>query len=153
MKFLIGKPQEDQNFSLVYQSYYFDTEPRATGDYDRSILINYLELELDEMGRTICIGGYQPLTKYEETDEAPTNYQAQSLVVVLGEPAVPGVLHRLNKDAMWPIYINKKKGWVCLGNPKTDDKQLIEFAPGCVATIEGQELIALWLHPKKLPEF
>jgi hypothetical protein len=31
-------------------------------------------------------------------------------------------------------------------------KELVEFAPDCVATMEGQELVAVWLHPQSLPE-
>jgi len=50
------------------------------------------------------------------------------------------------------VRVNKKMGWVCIGTPGTHNKNMVEFAPGCVATMNGQELIALWLHPTNLPD-
>lgn len=153
MKFLILEPQEDRNFSLVYRAedYSFDVEP-LDGTGDTSIMINELQLEIDHEGKVIYVWGYCPLIKYEETNEMPKNYKSNSLVALLDKPPVPGISYRLNEDRRWPIYINKKKGWVCLGNPETKDKQLIEFVPNCIATMNGQELIAVWLHPEKLPD-
>ncbi len=153
MKFLIQEPQEDQNFSLVYrdEDYAFDREPHD-GTGFTSIMINDLQLEIDEEGKIIYVWGLCPLILHEETNEVPSEYKACSLVALLNRPPVPGISYRLNEDERWPIYINKKKGWVCLGNPETKNKQLIEFAPNCVATMDGQELIAVWLHPEKLPE-
>lgn len=154
MKFLIQEPQSDQHFSLVYrpEDYSFDIEP-LDGSGGTSIMINDLQLEIDHEGKILYVWGLCPLIKYQETDEVPHKYKAQSLVAVLNKPPVPGISYRLNEDKRWPIYINKKKGWVCLGNPKTKDKKLIEFAPNCVATMDGQELTAVWLHPKELPDF
>ncbi len=88
------------------------------------------------------------MIEYKETDEVPQKYTARSLVALLDKPIVPGISYRLNENSRWPIYVNKKKGWVCLGAPKIQGKELIEFAPDCVATMDGQELIAVWLHPK-----
>jgi hypothetical protein len=101
----------------------------------------------------VYVWGLCPLIEYEETDEAPHEYKANSLVALLDKPPVLGISYRLNENGRWPIYINKKKGWVCIGNPKIRGKQLIEFAPSCVASMDGQELIAVWLHPRDLPSF
>lgn len=154
MKFLIGEPQENQNFFLVYRTedYSFDIEP-LDGSGDTSIMINDLQLEIDYEGKIMYVWGLCPLIGYQETDEAPKRYNAHSLIALLDNPPIPGISYRLNENNRWPIYINKKKGWVCVGNPKIKDKQLIEFAPNCVATMDGQELIAVWLHPKELPDF
>lgn len=152
MKFLIQEPQEDQNFSLVYrpEDYSFDVEP-LDGTGDTSIMINDLQLEIDDEGKIMYVWGLCPLIKYEETDEFPFKYKTASLVALLGKLPVPGISYRLNEGQRWPIYVNKEKGWVCLGDPNTKGEQLIEFAPNCVATMDGQELIAVWLHPEKLP--
>jgi len=152
MKFLIQDPQEDQNFSLVYRAedYSFDVEP-LDGTGEASIMINELQLEIDYEGRIIYVWGLCPLIKYKETTEFPYGYKTASLVVVLDKPHVLGMSYRLNEDQRWPIYINKKKGWVCLGNPTIKAMHLIEFAPNGVATMNQQELIAVWLHPKQLP--
>ena len=153
MKFLIQDPQKDQNFSLVYrpEDYSFDVEP-FDGTGDTSIMINDLQMEIDHEGKIMYVWGLCPLIKYEETGEFPCKYKSASLVAVLDKPLIPGISFRLNKDRRWPIYINRKKGWVCIGDPKIKDKQLIEFAPNCVAAMDGQEFIAVWLHPKKLPD-
>lgn len=66
-----------------------------------------------------------PLIKYEETDEFPSEYKTVCLVALLDKSPVLGISYRLNEDCRWPIYINKKKGWVCLGNPETEAKQLV----------------------------
>lgn len=152
MKFLIKEHQEDQNFSLVYRAedYSFDVEP-LDGSGDTSIMINDLQLEIDHEGKIIYVWGFCPLIKYEETSETPESYKSNSLVALLDEPPVPGISYRLNEKERWPIYINRKKGWVCIGNPKINGKQMIEFAPNCVATLEDQEITAIWLKPKDLP--
>lgn len=154
MKFLIQESQNKQNFSLVYRSedYSFDVEP-LEGSGFTSILINDLQLEVDEEGKIIYVWGLCPLIKCKETEEFPQEYKANSLIALLDKATIPGISHRLNKDGRWPIYINKKKGWVCIGNPKVQNKQLIEFLPRCIAVMVGQEIVAIWLRPKELPKF
>ena len=78
--------------------------------------------------------------EYDETNEFPKNYKSLSLIALLDKSPVPGISYRINKEKRWPIYINKKMGWVCIGNPKTEGKQLIEFAPNCVATLENHDI-------------
>lgn len=152
MKFLIEKSQKKQNFSLIYRNndHSFDIEPH-TGSGFTSIMINDLQLEIDEDGKICCVWGFCPLIIYEETNEIPQNYQSNDLVVILEKTPTAGVSQRLNEDRRWPIYINKKKGWVCIGDPEAKSKQMVEFAPGCVAAMIGQNLFAIWLHPENLP--
>jgi hypothetical protein len=151
MKFLFQKSRIDQHFLLVYRSedYSFDVEPLNERGIS-SIMINELQLEIDDDARIIYVWGYCPLIKYDEIDAFPQMYHSGSLIALLDSPPVPGISYRLNEDKRWSVYINKKKGWVCIGDPKMDDKQLIEFAPDCIATMDGLEIIAVWLHPKEL---
>lgn len=154
MKFLTHEPLKNQNFSLIYREneYSFDIDPfdvkqfEGIGGY--SILIDFLQLEIEDNGTVIYVWGYCPLIIYEETNNFPQGYEAKSLIAQLLEPPISGISYRLNEDKPWPIFINKKMGWVCLGNPKTENMQLVEFAPSCVATLDEQELVAVWLHPK-----
>ena len=150
MKFFIQERTKKQNTSLLYGDYWFYMEP-----YDKygftSILVNDIELNVNDEGRITDVCGYCPLIEYKETNEFPEDYKNYSLIVILDNLPVPGASVRLTDVKGWPMYINKKKGWVCIGNPDTENKQLIEFVPHCVATMEGQELIAVWLHPQKLP--
>jgi len=152
MKFLILDPQKDQNFSLVYRAedYSFDVEP-LNGTGDTSIMINDLQLEIDHDGKIMYVWGLCPLIKYVEINEFPIKYKIGSLIALLDKPPVPGISYRLNEER-WMVYVNKKKRWICLGNPEITDKQLVEFAPGCIAAMNGQELVAIWLHPEKFPD-
>ena len=152
MKFLIENSQKKQNFYLVYRKddYAFDIEPHLGSGFT-SIMINDLQLEIDDEGRVGYVWGFCPLTIHEETNEIPLQYQTQNLIAILDKAPIPGVSQRLNENDRWPIYINKKKGWICIGNPETKDKQMIEFAPDCIAAMVGQKLTAIWLHPKNLP--
>ncbi|MGC1877911.1 MAG: hypothetical protein WA347_05260 [Rhabdochlamydiaceae bacterium] len=151
MKFLIQKSEITQKFSLVYreEDYSFDIEPHDESGFT-SIMVNDLQLEIDDEGKIIYVWGLCPLIKYEETNETPENYESNSLVALLGKPPIPGISYRLNEKERWPIYINKKKGWVCVGNPKINGKQMIEFVPNCIATLQDQEITAIWLKPKDL---
>ena len=154
MKFSIQESQKNQNFSLVYreEDYSFDIEPHDDTGFT-SILINDLQLEVNNNGKIIYVWGLCPLIEYKETNETPKDYRKNSLVASLNKPLTPGVSHRLNKNERWPIYINKKKGWVCIGNPKTEGKQMIEFLPNCIAALNQEELTAIWLQPINLPKF
>jgi hypothetical protein len=152
MKFLVQKSQTDQNFSLVYrkEDYSFDIEPHDNSGFT-SIMINDLQLEIDEEGKIIYVWGLCPIIKYKETNEIPKNHKQGSLIALLDKPPTPGISYKLNEKERWPIYVNKKERRVCIGDPKIENKQLIEFAPGCIATIDDQMLVAVWLHPKNLP--
>jgi hypothetical protein len=152
MKFLIQKSKITPTFSLVYreEDYSFDIEPHDGSGFT-SIMINDLQLEIDDEGKIIYVWGLCPLIKYEETNETPKSYEPNSLVALLDKPPIPGISYRLNEKERWPIYINKKKGWVCIGNPEINGKQMIEFIPNCIATLENQEITAIWLKPKNLP--
>ena len=151
MKFLIQKNKTIQRFTLVYreEDFSFDIEPHDGSGFT-SIMINDLQLEIDDEGKVIYVWGLCPLIKYEETNEIPKNYESTGLVALLDKPPIPGISYRLNEKERWPIYINKKKGWVCIGNPKINGKQMIEFVPNCVAALEDQEITAIWLKPKVL---
>lgn len=153
MKFLVQEPQKNQNFSLVYRpdDYSFDIEP-LEGTGDASIMINDLQLEIDHRGQVMYVWGLCPLLHYKKTKEFPLSYKSGSLLALLDTPPILGISYRLNEGQRWLFYINNEMGWVCLGTPETKNKQLIEFAPNCIATMDGQELIAVWLHPEKLPD-
>ncbi len=151
MKFLTQKSETTPNFSLVYreEDYSFDIEPHDGSGFT-SIMINDLLLEIDDEGKIIYVWGLCPLIEYEETNGIPKNYESNSLVALLDKPPIPGISYRINEKERWLIYINKKKGWVCIGNPKVLGEQSIEFVPNCVAVLDKQEIVSIWLKPKNL---
>ena len=149
MKFLVQKKDISKEFSLVYRSqeYSVDTEP-SPGCGNTSILINDLQLEVDEDGEIIYVWGYNPLIQFQEIKEVPLQYRSKRIIVDVGKELIPGISHRLNEDTRWPVYINKKDNWICIGDPKVDDKDMVEFVPNCIAALKGEELKAVWLHPQ-----
>ncbi|MDB6081214.1 MAG: hypothetical protein JWO53_486 [Chlamydiia bacterium] len=151
MKFFVQSSIKEKNFSLIYreEEFSFDIDQPQQNGFT-SILINDLQLEIDDMGEILYVWGLCPLISYQEIEEIPQNYVAGSLVVLLEHTPIPGISYKLNKDSRWSIYINKKMGWVCIGNPHSKSEYMVEFAPQCVASIEAGELIALWIHPQKL---
>lgn len=153
MKFSLEECHDGQDFDLVYrdEEYSFDIDPYENEGFT-SILVNDLQLEINDQGEVLYVWGYCPLINYEETTAFPKKIQKKSLFAILVPPPIPGVSYKLNENERWNIYINKKKGWICLGNPKTKNVQMVEFSPHCVATLENQEIIAIWLHPFALPE-
>lgn len=154
MKFLVQKKSKtDLKYSLVYreEDYSFDIEPLICNGYT-SIMINDLQLEIDDEGKIVYVWGLCPLIKYQETDMVPKNYESANLVALLNKSPIPGISYRLNENERWPIYINKQKGWVCIGNPDSIGEKNIEFLHDCIAVLEKQEIVAIWLKPQKLPQ-
>lgn len=153
MKFLLLDKPNEWDFSLVYRAdeYSFDVEPYLGWSFT-SLLVNTVQLEIDHEGRIGYVWGYCPLVTHTLTKEFPKCSQPHSLIAMLERPPVPGSGQRINQDEDWPIHINKKKGWVCIGDAKVCNKELIEFAPNCVASLVNRELKGLWLKPRELPD-
>lgn len=55
-----------------------------------------------------------------------------------------------NYDDEFPILINSKSGWVCIGDPNKK-VEAVEFLKNCIAVIDNGVFISLWLKPDKLP--
>ena len=154
MKFLVKNNEIPQAFSLVYREEEYSFKTELHDDIGiTSIMVNDLQLEIDDEGKIIYVWGFCPLIKYEETNETPKNFESNSLVALLDKLPIPGISYRLNENDRWPIYINKMKGWVCIGNPKVFGDQRIEFVSDCVAVLDKLEMITIWLKPKCLPKF
>ncbi len=153
IKFITQNNQKEKKSFLIYREddYWFDTEPYLDG-YSSSVGIDRLELLSDyEEGKIVYVGGCLPLIMYEDTERYPQNYQTKSLIPILDDP-IPGICYGIKGSEKWPIHINKKKGWVCIGDHLTNGEQSIEFAPNCVAILVNQEIVALWLRPENLPK-
>lgn len=149
MKFIVRERKNPEYKNLIYREdeYSFDSRPRPDYGYT-SILVNELQIEIDSSGRLCYVWGYCPLINYDETDNYPVDCSSCSVVAILGKKPIAGISQSVNENERWPVFINKKLGWVCLGNPHVKDKRMIEFAPNCVVALDGQELVALWLHPE-----
>jgi hypothetical protein len=154
MKFLVKEKRKEKCFSLVYEEKgrSFNIAPFQKNIGFTSLSINCLQLEIDYDKRIVYVWGYEPLMKYEEINKFPESYEHKDLIALTDRKLIPGVSIGLDKNKEWPTYINKKMGWVCVGDPTIEDRRLIGFAPDCVAALDkDSEMVAIWLHPKKLP--
>ncbi len=152
MRFCIDTRYKILKSCLLYRTdeHSFDVEGYETGY--ASLLINDLQLEIDDEGRVLFVWGLCPLVNCKKTKGLPKNYQSHCLFVLLDDPIVPGVGYQLNSDERWPVYINQNHGWICIGRPDTFNITMVEFASNCVASIEEDKLVAIWLSPKYISQ-
>jgi hypothetical protein len=137
----------------VPSDYAFRFEPdQGVGEYS-SIQINSLQLAVDERGVLLYAYGYCPIIRYQETELLPPKPdRAASLVAQTEKEFVPGIAVGLGGPASWPVRVNKRSGWVCLGEPSTDETlTAVEFATGLIAVVRGSQLVCVWLRPVALP--
>jgi Immunity protein 26 len=156
MRFSTGEYILDPVFYLMYREdgEEFDTEPFEREMGGTAILINDIEFEVNTEGRITVLCGYCPLTSAGKTKNFPKKYKRSALYVSFEGDDGSADSRILTKKGQWPVHINEKKGWVCLGNPELKGLQLIEFGPDCIASLKGEDLVAIWLQPqfiKKIP--
>lgn len=152
---ILNRSPEHLDSDLVYleHEYSFDTEDYPEPKYGcASVCINTLQVRIDDEGVLFYVWGYCPLTLFCPTFSYPVNYRVSMLTTCRDGDIIPGVSYGVNWDNEWPVYINKKEGWVCIGDPETEGRELVLFAPSAVASLVDGEMVALWLHPKELPQ-
>ena len=113
-----------------------------------SILINDLQLEIDQSGLIEHAWGLCPYTRWEPTMLLPPEGLKGQLVVDIGKEILPGCSYELANG--WPVYVNREKGWVCIGDISSKGEKAIEFARDSIAVFESDTLKAIWLRPKEL---
>ena len=92
-----------------------DVSPRPLSGI-ASILVNYLQLEIDEEGTVLYAWGvFNHPTTWLDTVSYPSNTARGTLLANVPRPIVPGVSRRLNEEGVWQAFINRKEGWICLG--------------------------------------
>jgi hypothetical protein len=156
MRFVVEAPAEVGETALVYRAadYAFATEPRPAGA-DTSILVNDVELMVDgNTNQVLYLTGYCPYQSWQATDLVAPRAPRGALFV-RGVDLPPGISTRLSpREVRWATRVNAATGWVCISSPDAEssiERDGVEFAPGCVAVIHEERLLALWLHPRELP--
>lgn len=142
----------NQGVQLVYQrgEYAFDTEGPRPPKSRASISVNEVQLEYGDDKIVRCVAGYCPYQTWKYTSFSPPDYFSAALVVLSPQVLAAGAAVGINdQNSRWPVYINSE-GWVCLGEPSERGEQAVEFAPGSVAVLRGDTLVALWLLPAML---
>jgi len=119
-------------------------------EIDFELILNKLSMSVVD-NRIIQLWGFCGLDK-----SMKSNYQVPE-----HRKGILGVEHDLkygfayginsDDDYEYPVYVNTKTGWVCIGNPERKDNA-VEFINNCVAVIDdNNDFVSLWLKPEKLP--
>ncbi len=112
-----------------------------------SVTVNEVELHLAGDGRICCVSGYCPREGWLRTRFSPPASEWADLLVDPPHPIPVGAAMTVNAiDDRWPAHHNLF-GWVCIGDPSVRGDRAAEFAPGCIAVLDGVSLRSLWLHP------
>lgn len=136
---------------LLYSpdEYSFHTEARTDGI--SSLVINTLQLELDAGGTVLYVWGYCPHTAWRPTTAIPPTAEP-GVLVATGFEVLPGASVGLTEPDDWPVTVNARLGWVCVGQAETQENRVtVAFAPGAVAVLHESHLVAIWLRPEALP--
>jgi hypothetical protein len=125
----------------------FDVRPRPASD--ASVCVNDLELWIDA-DHVLYLTGYCPRQGWRPRPLHPPRAVRAGLQI-LDVELKPGIPLPINsREDRWPVHVNGAVGWVCIGDPDVKG-EAVEFAEGCVAVLDGERLVALWLHPLHLP--
>jgi hypothetical protein len=146
MNFLIDFNKKNMEKVLTYlpDEFSFDMEP-AIYEINCYVLLNKIDLAIDENNCIVHLSGFCPYTAWVKTHLKVPNYRKGTLEVK--NQLEPGFSYRIN-DYEWPVYINDRDEWICIGNPEKKG-EAVEFLSGCVAVIYQEKLESLWLDPKK----
>lgn len=138
-----GKPVSGR---LVYRrtDRSFDVEPRPERGV-AALLVNDVQIEIDEDGRVVYVWGLCPHESWKAATLGTPAAKPGRLQYVGGQ-VVPGVSKRVNTDERWVVGHDASSRWLCIGDESAQG-ETIAFAPGAVAVLDGDDLVALWLRP------
>jgi hypothetical protein len=138
-----GKPVSGR---LVYRrsEHSLDVEPKPARGVT-SLLVNDIQIEVDEDGRLVFVWGLCPQESWTTAKVQPPEASTGRLLFV-GGTIVPGVSKRLNAGKRWTVFHDPTTRWLCVGE-QSGEGELVAFAPGAVAKLNGGEMTALWLQP------
>lgn len=150
MKFLVEYTGETENRLLKYvtEDCSFNSEP-SVQEINFDLALNKLNLTVADENKVVQVWGFCGYGEWLKADSNVPQYRKGILKVV--DDLEPGFSYGVNNDD-WPVYVNEKTGWVCVGNPEKLG-QAVEFMSNCVAVVDNSnELLSLWLKPQSLPQ-
>ena len=156
MKFII-RDIKIQNYDsavglqYLFNDYSFCSIKKPSDTKDFVITINELQLELGVDTTIIEVWGFCHFREWKKSNiEVPLYIRGQLSVIIDFNP-MPGCGYAVNNNKQrWPVWVNVKSGWICIGDPSIR-KYAVEFIDNCIAVIKEYELVALWLKPQTLP--
>lgn len=151
VKFTVLPKMAGLDIELLYlwdqYSFFCKDHPKGPGV---SINVNEVEMWLNEGGQILYVDGFCPYQEWKETCRNVPPFVRAGLAVTNPTPChIPrGIAIAMNDRVNpWSVSINPE-GWVCIGDTAASGDTAIEFARDCVAVLEEQNLLALWLRPR-----
>src|SRR5260370_36844878 len=147
-KLVVSSSGEITNGTLIYVpgDLAFNVTPLPANAHG-TLLFSMLELRVDLTDyHIVYVWGYAPYLSWKPAILSPPSSQRAALVVV-DTLLEPGIARELAAPGEKQGYVDINSGWVCIGDSNAQG-EAIEFAPDCIAVINGGQLLTLWLHPK-----
>jgi len=115
---------------------------------DMELILNKISLTVSN-NYIVDVGGFCGYAEWIKSNIKVPNFKKGLLI--LETDLDSGFAYDINEEG-WPVYMNNKTGWVCVGYPDKEGKA-VEFINNCVAVVDNkQELVSLWLKPINLLE-
>ncbi len=155
LQFHIQETNKISNVQPIYRANEYSFDISDMGGLAASVFaciaIDTLMIEISADGHFLYVDGYCNYISWIETDVLSPKARFGS-IQVSGVELIMGAGIDFTKPGEWPIYFNKKTGWVCIGNSNQSFPfDAIEFATNTIAVINDKNLTAIWLKPVELP--
>lgn len=132
----------------------FDFRPASSDVAQRAgdaveLAYGSMALQVDRTaGEVLGVWGYHPDASWQPAALASPTVTPARLRVRLAEVPPRGVALRLFRVGELTTLRDADTGWIRVGRTGVPaGNQFIEFATGCLAELNGTDLVALWLHP------
>lgn len=104
-------------------------------------------------GDVVGVSGYDPDTSWEHVRLGAPAARPARLRVAPAEIPSHGALSLFTYDEL-RTQRDSGTGWIRIGRiGVASGRQVVEFATGCVAELDGSDLVALWLQPSLHDEY
>lgn len=119
-----------------------------------SLVLHTLEIMIAEDGLLSRVQGYFPILSWEE--EVLPNFQSQQASIYVDDNNFDieknmGIGQPITRE--WPIYYDKDKEVIFVGENISQALDCIEFCTGCYLSISNGYINGLWLKPKIIETF
>ena len=119
-----------------------------------SLVFHTLEIMITEDGLLSRVQGYFPILSWEE--KFLPNFQSEQASIYVDDSTFNieknmGIGQPITKK--WPIYYDKSKEIIFIGENFTKALNCIEFCTGCYLSISNGYINALWIKPKIVENF
>jgi hypothetical protein len=155
MEFFVAEGQPI-NGDLKYErrGLSFDFRPADSDAVQRAgdaVELTYgsMALQVDRTsGEVLGVWGYHPDASWQPGALALPTVTSARLRVQLADVPPRGVALRLFRVGELTTQRDIDTGWIRVGRTGAPPgHRFVEFATGCIAELNGTDLVALWLHP------